>query len=355
MISFAGGLPATETLAVPELSNVPTSALQYGTTEGEPELREAIAEHARGLGLRCEASHVLVVSGSQQGIDLAAKLFVDPGTPVLVESPTYLAALQAFRLFGARCVGVPLGAHGPDTEAFAAALRRERPALAYLIPTFQNPSGACYDAATREATARILDRAGLPVLEDEPYRELAYEPCDRTPICAHLERAPWIYQSTFSKTFTPGARIGYLIASPDLYPHLVRLKQAADLHTNRIGQWLAYHWLTSPELADGLALLRDRYRTKRDAMQSALEAHFGDLAEWERPAGGLFFWLRLRETLDTRPLLPRMLTRGVAFMPGEAFFPEDPPVLGHMRLNFSHATTEQMDEGLAILADELRT
>jgi 2-aminoadipate transaminase len=353
MISFAGGLPAPDALVAPDFSGVPDTAFQYGTTEGEPELREAIAEHARDLGIGCDSSQVLVVSGSQQGIDLAAKLFVDPGTPVLVESPTYIAALQTFRLFGADLLGVPLTAEGIDPQRLLGTARARRPALAYLIPTFQNPSGTCYSAETRAGVARALDELALPLLEDEPYRELAYEPCDRTPICARLERAPWIYQGSFSKCFMPGVRVGYLVASKELYPHLVRLKQASDLHTNRVGQWLAYRWLTAPDLPERLAHLRALYASKRDAMQAVLETTFADAAEWRAPDGGLFFWLRLREAIDTRPLLPAMLARGVAFMPGEVFFPADEPPPGWMRLNFSHATPEQMAEGLGRLAEEV--
>ncbi len=221
------------------------------------------------------------------------------------------------------------------------------------MPTFQNPSGACYTEPVREQVARILDEAGVPLLEDEPYRELAYDPCDRTPLCARLRRTSWIYQGTFSKCLAPGVRVGYLISSPDLHPHLVRLKQAADLHTNRIGQWLAYRSLVAPDRARRMDGVRALYTGKRDAMHAALERHLGELATWERPAGGLFFWARLREPVDTRPLLPEMLARGVAFMPGEAFFPGPEPVTGHIRLNFSHATPQQMDQGLRILAEGL--
>jgi len=216
MISFAGGLPAAEEMPRPDWQALPAALGQYGTTEGEPELRDAIATEARERGLRCDASQVLVLSGSQQGIDLAAKLFIDPGTGVVTESPTYVAALQAFRLFGAELAGVPLGAGGIDAYRLRAAARDTRAAFAYLVPTFQNPSGVCYDAATREDVAHVLDEARLPLLEDEPYRDLVYETADRTPICARLRRTSWIYQGSFSKTFLPGARVGYLIATPDL-------------------------------------------------------------------------------------------------------------------------------------------
>ena len=353
MISFAGGLPAAEAMPRPDWDAVPAAAGQYGTTEGEPELREAIASRARGLGLHCDAAQVLVLSGSQQGLDLAAKLFIDPGTRVITEAPTYVAALQTFTLFGAECLGVSVEPGGIDAERLRAVARAGRPAFAYLVPTFQNPSGTCYDAAARAAVARALDDLGLPLLEDEPYRDLAYEPVDREPLCARLARASWIYQGSFSKTFLPGARVGYVIATPDLYPHLVRLKQAADLHTNRLGQWLAWRWLSAPGHDACLDDLRARYAAKRDAMQAALVAHFSGGAAWRRPAGGLFFWLRLHEAIDTRPLLTRTLARGVAFMPGEVFFPGDQPPLGYLRLNFSHATPEQMERGLSLLAGEI--
>ncbi len=354
MISFAGGLPAPQTLHLPDWDAVPVEALQYGPSEGEPALREAIAEQARALGIACDSSQVLVLSGSQQGIDLVAKLFIDPGTPVLVESPTYLAALQAFELFGAHCHGLPLSEGGISPDALRTAAEQTGARLAYLIPTFQNPSGTCYSAENRRAVALAARDAGLVVFEDDPYRELVYEDVDRTPLCAHLDGGSWIYQSTFSKSFMPGIRVGYLVASPDLIEHLVHLKQAADLHTNRIGQYLALAQLGSDGLDEHLATLRATYGAKRDAMQTSLERHFSDLAEWTPPPGGLFFWLRMRQRLDMRELLPAMLERDVAFMPGEVFFPHGSDEVGYARLNFSHASEEQLETGLARLAAVVR-
>ncbi len=354
MISFAGGLPAPGELPVPDWSGVPAAVAQYGPSEGEPELREAIAGHARDLGMDCDASQVLVVSGSQQGIDLVAKLFIDPGTPMITEAPTYLAALQAFELFGAECHGVTLSSDGIDAGQLDTLAGSTGARLAYLIPTFQNPSGTCYSADARAAVACVADETGLTIFEDDPYRELVYEAVDRTPICSHIKTASWIYQSSFSKSFMPGIRVGYLIASPDLIPHLVRLKQAADLHTNRMGQWLAYRQLVDPDLETRLDGLRTAYAEKRAIMAETLSEHFAELAEWNTPAGGLFFWLRLKQAIDTRPLLPDMLERGVAFMPGEVFFPSTAPAIGYMRINFSHASPEQIHTGVALLAKEFR-
>ncbi len=351
MVSFAGGLPAPETFPALEVGAIPRGWLQYGPTEGEPALRERIAAELRPLGLRCAAEQVLVLSGSQQGIDLVAKLFVDSGTPVAVESPTYLAALQAFRFFGARFV--PLDPLAWQARA-AARGRRGLPALAYSLPTFQNPTGRCYSRAERDALAQACDEHGVTLFEDDPYRDLAYEQCDRSPVCGRLRRASWIYQGSFSKSLAPGLRLGFLLASPDLIGPLARLKQAADLHSSRISQWLVLGELCGAAWADRLARLVAVYRRKRDAFDGALRRHLGSLATWQSPAGGLFFWLTLQRELDTRALLPEAIERGVAFMPGEPFFPESPQRRGAVRLNFSHADEAQAERGLATLAELLR-
>lgn len=346
VISFAGGLPAAASFPEVDWSTLPESFKQYGMSEGEPELREAIAAEARAKGLKCEASQVLVLSGSQQGLDLVAKLFIDPQSSILVESPTYLAALQTFHLFQAECQGVPLTADGLDLSVLERQICEHKPRLAYLIPSFQNPSGTCYSVKARQDVAAMLDHYGLPLIEDEPYCELDYDGVPKPPISAMLQRAPWVFQGSFSKILMPGLRVGYLIAHPSLMPHLVRLKQAADLHTNRPGQWLALEYMRSADKRERLARLQAFYRERRDAFAAALESEFADLADWQVPAGGLFFWLKLKQPRDTRPLLQPALAAGVAFMPGEAFFAEKEPPVGYLRLNFSHTEPELMVEGL---------
>ncbi|MGJ3593679.1 PLP-dependent aminotransferase family protein, partial [Stutzerimonas stutzeri] len=313
VMSFAGGLPAEAMLPAVDWAELPASMGQYGMSEGEPALREAIAAQARALGVPCEASQVLIVSGSQQTLDLASKLFIDSGTEVLVEAPTYLAALQSFQLFGAQCLAVAQQADGPDLAALRSMLEQHAPAFAYLIPTFQNPSAVRYSEAKREAVADLLDEYGVTLLEDEPYRELVFDQGSARPIVSRLKRASWIYTGTVSKTLLPGLRVGYLIASADLFPYLLRLKQSADLHTNRIGQWQALQWLGSDHYQAHLGQLREFYRVRRDAMQAALTEHFSDLATWELPQGGLFFWLTLKQPLDTRTLLNRALADDVVF------------------------------------------
>ncbi len=348
MISFAGGLPASDSFPRFRLDVMPPAMLQYGPSEGEWNLRERIAEELQARGLACTAEQVLILSGSQQGIDLVAKLFIDAGTRVAVESPTYLAALQVFRFFGADFVAFDAAA--PDARALAAAA----PAFAYAIPTFQNPSGRCLDAGERRALARACDAVDMPLFEDDPYRDLAYDPCERTPVCARLERAPWIYQGSFSKSLAPGLRLGYLAASAEIVPLLIRLKQAADLHSNRISQWLVLQQLDHPQRGKRMQALVEIYRRRRDGFEAALRRHFGGIANWHTPPGGLFFWLTLKRRIDTRLLLPKAIASGVAFMPGESFLPVDSQGCGQLRLNFSHASEEQVDAGLRKLAGLIR-
>ena len=348
MISFAGGLPSVDSFPQFNLEGMPADTLQYGSSEGEWALREQIAQDLAIQGLSCQPEQVLVLSGSQQGIDLVAKLFIDQGTSIAVESPTYLAALQVFRFFGARFE--PFDAEAVDTLQWLL----EKPAFVYAIPTFQNPTGRCLSADARDALASACDAANVPLFEDDPYRDLVYDDCDRSPLCARLRKAPWIYQGSFSKSLAPGLRLGYLVASPELLPYLTRLKQAADLHSNRMSQWLVLQQLRNPQRQERLIALAQSYRQRRDAFDAVLKRHFGSLASWQIPAGGLFFWLTLNKKLDTRLLLADAIKVGVAFMPGEPFMPIETQATGQLRLNFSHATEAQAERGLAVLANLIK-
>lgn len=347
MVSFAGGLPSPDSFLPCNLGDLPAEYLQYGASEGETPLRAQIALDMQAIGLPCTPSQVLVLSGSQQGIDLVAKLCIDPGSLVALERPTYLAALQVFRFFGAHFTGL-------DSLQDPAAEPNRIPALAYAIPTFQNPSGHCMTASERDALAQACDQTGTVLFEDDPYRDLVYEACERRPVCARLKSASWVYQGSFSKTLAPGLRLGYMVASPDLMPYLTRLKQAADLHSNRLSQWWVLRQLQDTAYAARLQTLAQAYRAKRDAFARCLDVHFRDLATWQIPHGGLFFWLSLRRAIDTRRLLPLALQHNVAFMPGETFMPHATTGTGQLRLNFSHASAEQTQAGLARLAELVR-
>lgn len=355
VISFAGGLPAPTIMPVMDFADAPAELRQYGPTEGDPRLRALIAAQLCALGRACSAEQVLITAGSQQGIDLVAKLFVDADTPVMLEAPTYLAALQVFRLFGARFIYLPLTPEGIAPAQLRSALAQQRPGFVYLIPNFQNPSGCCYTTAQRADTAQAIDAAGAILVEDDPYRELVYDPCDRTPIVAALKKSPWVYLGSFSKTACPGLRIGFLACSAALFPYFARLKQATDLHSNRLGQWWLANFVAGPAYAPHLQRLRDYYRAQRDAMQTALLQQFRASADWQLPAGGLFFWLRLKAQIDTRRLLSLALDRNIAFMPGDAFFSDPTQAPSCLRLNFSHAQPDKIAYGLAVLAEIMRS
>ncbi len=344
--SFAGGLPSPDSFAELDLPAPPVDLLQYGPSEGEPELRRRLAEELAGIGVDCPAERLVVLSGSQQGIDLAAKLHIDPGAPVAVESPSYLAALQVFRFFGAELK--VMDRSDPDAGW------TQRPRLAYVTPTFQNPSGHCWTAEERQALADVCDLAGVTLFGDDPYRDLAYDPCERRPIAARLKRASWIYQGSFSKTLAPGIRLGFLACSEDLYTHLLNLKQAADLHSCRISQWYGLRSLEDPGREARLGRLVDGYRRRRDAFAAAMDRHLSGLAEWEVPAGGLFFWARLTSGADSAELLERARQENVLFTPGEHFLVGRGGPSPYLRLNFSHADEAAADRGLGILGRLLR-
>lgn len=348
MISFAGGLPSADSFPQIDNLHVEPALLQYGPSEGEKALREQIASDLGKRGLHVSPEQVLVLSGSQQGIDLVAKLTIEKGTLVAVESPTYLAALQVFSLFGAGYLPF-------QPREAQALLHNTPPSLIYTIPTFQNPTGYCYTTAERKSLASVADKQGSILFEDDPYRDLVYNECERTPVCAFIERSSWVYQSSFSKTFAPGLRLGYLVCSEDLYPSLSWLKQAADLHSNRLSQSLVLSMLNYRD--ERLAAVVAGYREKRDAFSNSLNQTLAPYCNWSAPDGGLFFWLTLKDqySLDTQLLLQKSLQQNVAFMPGTPFFPSPIAVPSCLRLNFSHASVAEMETGLSVLAELIAT
>ncbi|MES2205417.1 MAG: PLP-dependent aminotransferase family protein [Pseudomonadota bacterium] len=353
MISFAGGLPSPDSFPFLSCEQIPNHIMQYGPSEGESALRKRIAEELESIGLCCKPDQILILSGSQQGIDLVSKLFIDSGTCIALEVPTYLAALQVFRFFGAQFTTL-------DPQQPEHLLRiPQRPAFVYTIPTFQNPTGYCYSHEERQSLASLCDEANIPIFEDDPYRDLVYDSCIRTPICSYLKRASWMYQGSFSKSLAPGLRLGFMAVSSNLISYFTSLKQAADLHSSRISQWLVLNQLNSISREKRTTELINHYRCKRDAFEHYLQRYFNDIASWQTPAGGLFYWLQLKKPQDTRRLLPLAIDQNVAFMPGEPFFPpvietSQNPNLGTLRLNFSHASDSEAERGLSKLASLIR-
>lgn len=357
VISFAGGLPAPELFPTELLgrlslellqSREAAQALQYGETEGLPAFRERILARVPFSAGAFGLDGALVTQGSQQGLDLVAKLFLDPGDEVLVETPAYVGALQAFRFFGAKVTFLPCDAEGILPDALADALRR-RPKLAYLTPTYQNPSGLCTSERRRDEVAKAFAGSGTLLVEDDAYRELWYDEAPPAPIAGRVDPARRFYLGSFSKIAAPGLRIGFLLGPPALVRRLVLAKQATDLHTNTLGQHLLLRLLAEPTFEEHVAGLRRAYRARRDALDAALRAELPGRLAWRRPGGGMFLWARIADGGDAAGLLARALEEGLAFVPGGEFHAEG---VGKdtLRLNLSNADEARLAEGAARLA-----
>lgn len=358
-ISFAGGLPDPALFDVAGLraafatvlaDGVAARTLQYSTTEGDPRLRREIAALLQGRGVPAEADDVLVTTGSQQALTLIATTLLEPGATVLVEDPSYLAALQAFAFAGARVVPVACDDDGLIPEALERAAATEGAVLVYTVPTFQNPTGRTLTAERRRAVADIAARYGLWIVEDDPYGELRYDDGIAVPPIAGLPDAAdrTLALSTLSKIAAPGLRVGWVAAPPSLRRSLVVAKQAADLHTSTVDQAAAAAWLVATDLPAHVARLCAVYRERRDALLAGLGEALPPGTVWNRPGGGMFVWVRLAEGFDAADLLREAVARRVAFVPGTPFFAghADPQTL---RLSFTTHHPDEIAEGLVRL------
>jgi 2-aminoadipate transaminase len=360
IISMAGGLPSPDTFPVDAmrvatervLRETPREALQYAASEGYEPLREWVAAHMAEQGLRCDASQVLITTGSQQGLDLVGKVLIDAGSRIAVEAPTYLGALQAFSAFEPDVVSVECDGEGPIPAALPGAAGAR---FLYLLPTFQNPSGRCMGAGRRAELAQAAEAIGLPLIEDNPYGDLWFDAPPPAPLATHWGDGT-IYLGSFSKVLAPGLRLGYAIAPPRLFPKLLQAKQAADLHTPGFNQRVVHEVIRDGFLREHVPTIRARYKAQRDAMQAALEAHLGTGrwpgCRWTVPQGGMFFWLELPEHIDAAELLPKAVARGVAFVPGAAFHAQDTRA-NTLRLSFVTVAPDVIARGVAALAEAI--
>ncbi len=370
IISFAGGLPAPEIFPKEEFlaaaARVLTAengalALQYGTTEGYRPLREMIARHTARYGIHVNCDNLLITSGSQQALDLLGKIFINRGDRIVVEAPTYLGALQAWNAYGAEYVTVPLDQDGMDTDALEAALCTG-PKFIYALPNFQNPSGVTMSLARRQRLVELAERYGVPIVEDDPYGQLRYEgehlpslvtlDAQRTEQCDLCYTGNVIYLSTFSKILAPGLRVAWVIAPPNVIQKLTLAKQGADLQTSTFNQ-MAIHELAQGGFLDRhIQIIREVYRTRRDAMLSAMQEHFPRSVRWTKPAGGLFLWGILPDGINAQHVLKAAVQDKVAFVPGAAFYPHGEGV-NTMRLNFSNMPIAKIHDGIARLGRAL--
>ncbi len=361
VISFAGGLPNPDFFPVEPLRAAAdkvlgqkgTNALQYAPTLGNPELRHFIADRYRKTcGLDVPADDILITNGSQQGLELVAKIVIDPGDQVILESPSYIGGIQAFSLFQPQFVTTPLRADGPDTAVLAQHAAHPQAKLFYALPNFQNPTGITYSASKREDVAAILKDHALFFIEDDPYRELRFMGEDLPPITVYGRDRAFLLGS-FSKIVAPGFRMGWVVAQPELMDKLIIAKQASDLHSNYVSQLIIAQYLQDNDLDAHIATIREAYGRQRALMVAMIEELFPADVHYTLPEGGMFLWLTLPEGMSAMQLFETAVKRNVVFVPGDPFH-VDGTGRNTLRLNFSNCDATEIETGMTRLAEVLR-
>lgn len=363
IISFAGGLPTPEGFPVAEIQQAFDKvfteqgrvALQYGPSEGYGPLRQWVADELGKDGVAISMDEVLIVNGSQQALDMLGKLFIEQGSKVLVESPSYLGALQAFSVYEPHYVSVPTDEQGliPDIVSSPEAAGAR---FIYALPNFQNPTGLTLSLERRKDLVQRCAQAAIPVVEDDPYGELRYLG-QALPSLLKLGRdvgATVIRLGTFSKVLAPGLRLGYVVAERQIIDKLVQLKQASDLHTSTLTQMAVYEAVATGFLQQHLPKVRDIYQQQCQFMLDAMQEHFPDTAKWIRPEGGMFIWVTLPAHIDAGELLNQAVQQNVAFVPGAPFFVEGSVQKNTLRLSFATVPEAKIREGIAILGKLLK-
>jgi 2-aminoadipate transaminase len=364
IISFAGGLPAPEVFPIDAfkeacdrvLTDNGKIALQYGSTEGYLPLREMIVRHTIRYGIEITVDNVMITSGSQQALDLLGKIFINRGDRILVESPTYLGALQAWNAYGAEYVAVPSDDDGIITDAMNEALRAG-PKFLYVLPNFQNPTGATISLERRYKLVEMADRYGVPIIEDDPYGQLRFEGEHIPPVevidsqfraKTNSYSGNVIYLSTFSKILAPGIRLAWVVAPPEVIQKMTQAKQGCDLHTSPFVQMVAFEVGRHGFYDKHVKHICDVYKERRDVMLESLEEHMPPGVKWTYPKGGLFLWSTFPKHINTTEMLKDAIKEKVAFVPGTDFHANGGGY-NTMRLNFSNATPEKINEGMARL------
>ncbi len=358
IISFAGGLPNPKSFPVDEVAAAAAKvlkeggegALQYSTTEGYLPLREYIAKRYARYGIKADASEILITTGSQQGLDLIGKVFLNKDDLVAVERPTYFAAVQSFGMYEPEFIDIPLYDDGIDVAAMEKVLAKDVKLL-YAVPNFQNPTGITYSKEKRAQVADVLKDKGTVFVEDNPYGDIRFMGEDLPPM-RHYIGSDVITMGTFSKTVSPGMRLGWLYAPADIMDKLVIAKQAADLHTSYFVQRVVYQYLADNDVERHIKKIQGMYKLQRDAMVSAIERHFPDGVRHTKPEGGMFLWVTLPKGISSMELFDRAIKDNVAFVPGQTFF-IDGSGANTLRLNYSSSNEAQIEEGIKRLANAL--
>ncbi|MGL4731232.1 MAG: PLP-dependent aminotransferase family protein [Clostridium sp.] len=362
IISFAGGLPAPELFPNEKISEITKEvllnegafALQYTTTEGFDPLREIIVKQRMApAGIKCDISNIMLTNGSQQGLEFSAKLFINKGDVIICESPSYLGAINAFKAYEPKFVEIPMDKDGMIIEELEKALKEhDNVKMIYTIPDFQNPSGITMSLERRKRLAKIASEHEIPVIEDSPYGELRYDNERLPSIKAFDEKGYVITLGTFSKTFCPGLRLGWIVADTKILQKYILIKQGADLQCNTLSQVVAARYMEKYSLDDHIASIIKVYKKRRDLMIDTMKTCFPKEVKFTIPEGGLFTWVELREDLDSKVIMEDALKENVAYVPGSSFFPNGGKN-NYFRLNYSNMNEEKIVEGVKRLGKVL--
>jgi 2-aminoadipate transaminase len=366
VISFGGGLPHASLFPVDEIADITVKvlrekgylALQYGPTQGEGEMLEALMAHMHEFGDEAVIDEMCVTSSSQQGLDLLSLLFLDEGSPIIMEKPSYLGGIQAFARCGADMRGIPVEDGGMNLEGLAEALKGldgegKRPRFIYAIPDFQNPSGVTMTLERRKELIGIAHEREIPIIEDAPYRELSFTGEVLPSLWTLSGGKGVIMMKTFSKVLFPGMRMGWLVAEKPVIEKTILLKQSVDLCTPSFSQLILAEYLRRGKMKESIEKAIECYRPKLAAMLAALEKHMPDEVHWSRPTGGMFIWLVLPERIDTKEIFMTAIEHNVAYVIGRPFHC-DHTGGNTLRLNYSFPSMEQIDTGIEHLADAIR-
>lgn len=361
MISFAGGLPNPTYFPVEQMkiafaemmNSGGKEILQYAGSQGYLPLREWIcARYNTRYGMNIRPENILITNGSQQALDMLGKLFINPGDPLLMEKPSYLGAIQAFSAYSPQFRQVQLNRDGIDLNQLEDEILRNGARILYSIPNFQNPSGISYSAEIRRDLAVLLDWYEMMLIEDDPYNEIRFEGDFLPPVYTHNpERTIWC--GSFSKMISPGIRAGWICAPTGLIPHLLRIKQASDLHTNNVVQQLIFRFLTDHDPDEHLRKVRGVYKAQKDFMIAAIKRHFPEEISYTNPEGGMFIWATLPGHVNTNTIVDEAIEKKVVFVPGRSFYTSD-TCHNNMRLNYSNAPEEMIEEGIKRLGAILK-
>lgn len=367
LISLAGGLPNAKAFPVESIhqcvenvfkKNI-TTALQYGTTEGLPRLRAALAERMRNKKeMSCEMHDIVITNGAQQALSLLAFILIDPGDTYLTAVPAYLGAVQAFHAYEANCESIPMDDEGIDIASLRRNLKRLHrtgiiPKFLYTVPNFQNPSGETMTLDHRKQLLEIASEYDFIIIEDDPYGDINFSEEVLPSIKSFDTKGRVVYLSTFSKIMAPGFRLGWIVASQQILHKLTLAKQAMDLCTNVFSQYIACEYLEGGYIDDHVEKIKKLYKHKRDVMLKALETYFPDEVHWTIPKGGMFIWITLPKKINTHLMFQKALAKKVAYVAGDAFFPENAQY-NSMRLNFSYSDDEDIEKGIQRLSEVIK-